>query len=330
MSRDQYFPFGISTLIASSIWLIASPVMAAEPLVALPPRTIPYEQNGAAGLPDHPGGAFSTLSGSATATRLIGITRPSQHAELRSAVGETIIEVAVKSGDRVKAGDLLVRLDDRIQQTVVKVAQVEAGRSGALSSAMIQLRLAELQLQRATLAFQRRAGSQFEVDEKAAARDEARARVTIEQESQARARASLERALAELEQYSIRAPFDGEVVQVHQHVGTTTDRSKPVITIADRRKLNVELHLPLTEFGTVSRGSVFSVRADAPVNRTLKARVTAVSPYVNAASRTCRVELEIDNSNQQLPAGFTIRHDGSAAEKGLAEGNFGSSNSQQR
>jgi len=330
MSHSLILPRRISLLMASSLLFVATSVNADEPASSLPPRTIPYGQDFTGSRTDHSFGDGVGVPTVSSISRLVGITRPARYAELRSAVSGQIVEVIVRTGDRVKAGDVLIRLDDRIQQAVVKVAQVEAARSGSVSSAMIALQLTEQQLQRATLAFQRQAGSQFEVDEKMAARDEARARVTIEQESQQRARANLERALAELVQYSIRAPFDGEIVQVHQRVGTTTDRSEPVITVADRGKLNVELNLPLSEFGTVSPGNEFSVQADSPVNRTLTARVSAVSPYVNAASRTCRVELEIDNTAQHLPAGFTIRYGGPVADGGLAAGHAEPSRSRQR
>ncbi|MDA1016021.1 MAG: efflux RND transporter periplasmic adaptor subunit, partial [Planctomycetota bacterium] len=87
-------------------------------------------------------------------------------------------------------------------------------------------------------------------------------------------------------------------------------RSKPVVTIADRRKLHVELHLPLTEFGAVKPGSLLSLQADEPVKSSLQGRVTVVSSYVNSSSRTFRVQLEIENGNEQLPAGFTVRHSG--------------------
>jgi len=143
--------------------------------------------------------------------------------------------------------------------------------------------------------------------------------VTIEQESQARAQANLERALAELDEYTIRAPFDGDVVQVHQQPGATVDRTIPVVTIAERKSLHVQLNLPLAEFGTVTPGSEFLVQADDPVKRSLRARVRSVSPYTNSASRTFRVELEIDNSDERLPAGFTVRKEGPTVFSDVAD-----------
>ena len=297
---------------------------AGEPLTALPPRTIPrgessttrFVGSGSASRIARP--ISGTTGGSIVNTRLVGITKPSQHAELHAAVSGPILKVAVRTGDRVKAGDVLVLLDNRIAKTAVKIAEVEAARTGALLSAQIQLQLMEQQLQRSLIAFQRQAGSQFEVDEKKAARDQASAKVTIERETLARTKANLERAQAELDQYSILAPFDGEVVEVHQQAGSTVDRSKPVITIADRRKLTVELHLPLSEYGSVKRGSVLPVQAEAPVNRSLTAHVTAVSSYVNSASRTFRVHLEIENSDETLPAGFTVRQSGAPVTNDVA------------
>lgn len=301
--------------LAFSLWLVSGTATAGEPVTTLPPRTIPYGGDAVPEFSGSPMGvdhARSLRSPIGTGTRLVGIARPAQYAELRSAADAPILEVRVRTGDAVKAGEVLVRLDDRLPQSAVRVAQVAAARTGALSVASIRLQLAEQQLQRAVLALQRQAGSQFEVDEKTAARDQAQAQVTVEKESLARDRANLDRALAELSEFSIRAPFDGEVVQVHQKAGSTVDRSNPVITIANRRQLSVELHLPLTDFGAVKPGYTLTLHADAPVQCSLSARVTTVSSFVNSASRTFRVELEIDNADRQLPAGFTVRQ-GSAA-----------------
>lgn len=158
MSRAMIAVF---SLVAVGGWFITLGVNADEPTTNLPPRTIPF------GSRVMPGRAeISQTTESEVTTRLVGIARPSRLADLRSSVSGPIIEVAVRDNDRVKAGDVLVRLDDRIQQAAVKVAQVEALRVGSLSLAQIELRLAEQQLQRVTRAFERQAGSQFEVDEK--------------------------------------------------------------------------------------------------------------------------------------------------------------------
>lgn len=307
------FPL-ISLLLAAILSSAETESFADEPVSTLPPRTIPYGQ------PVLPG--LTQIDGvrSSGSTRLVGIARPAQFAELSVSVSSPIARVEVRTGDRVKAGDVLVRLDDRIPQAALKAAQLEARRTGALMAAMARLQLAEQQLQRAVIAMQRQAGSQFEVDEKTASRDEARAQVTIEQESLAAANARLERAQAELAQYTIVAPFDGEVVQVHQKAGPLVDRSNPVLTIADRCRLNVELNLPLTEFGSVKVDSRLPLLADLPVGTPVAGRVTAVSPYINSASRTFRIELEIDNTNEQFPAGFTVRQPETELESdGLAQ-----------
>lgn len=313
MIRLQPCPSWMSVLLVLSTMLAGGNAAAEPPLGSLPRRTMSSATTAIPGLSAQAATgshARSMLAGSVATARLVGIARPGKYAALSASVGSTVVEVLVRTGDRVKAGQVLVRFDDRVPQAALKVAQAEAQRTGALSAAMVRLELAEQQLQRASLALQRRAGSQFEVDEKTAVRDQARAQVRIEQESQLRAQASLERAQAELTEYSIRAPFDGEIVQVHQQAGSRADRTSPVVTIADRRTLTVELHLPVSDFGTVSPGSLIPLRADAPVNRQLLGEVTAVSAYVNSASRTFRVELEISNADERLPAGFTVRQDG--------------------
>ena len=78
--------------------------------------------------------AVGPLAGSGTVTAS-GEIVPVQHAELNTPIGGVVAEVLVSEGDEVKAGQLLIRLEDA--QQVAAVAQAEA-----------QLRQAQIMLDR--------------------------------------------------------------------------------------------------------------------------------------------------------------------------------------
>lgn len=64
--------------------------------------------------------------------------------------------------------------------------------------------------------------------------------------------------------------------------------------------------VPISRFGELKPGDPVSVRASAPVGRVLEARVMSVSPMIDSASRSYRCLLELSNSDELLPSGFSV------------------------
>ena len=258
--------------------------------------------------PEHRPGAVGWASKSTLHARskMFGVAKPQEAATLRFLIPGTIAKRHVNEGQNVKRNDLLVSLDDRMALARLRIAETAANRSGDLEHAATQLKFGEKQLVRVEALFARNAVSELELEEQRSI--VARARAVHKSQREALALAECQFALAEEQHRSMTlfAPFDGVVTQIHQNVGASIEPSVAIISIANLRTLQVEMHTPVTLFGKIRPGDRLSLAADKPVSSTIEATVLTVSPIINSASETFRAVLEIDNRDKQLPAGFSV------------------------
>lgn len=195
-----------------------------------------------------------------------GQVKPERYATLKAQTGGQVESVLVDSGQRVKSGELLVRLamDDR-----------EARRTEAL--AVLQQRRREHE------AAQRlgQSGLQSEVRQEEVAA------------ALAAAEAVLRRVELEIAHTGITAPFDGIIDEVMVEKGDFAAVQTPVATVVDNSPLIAEAFLSQRHFDAVQPG------ADALVTlvsgQTHPGNVTTIAPRADPSSRTFRVEIEIDN-----------------------------------
>lgn len=238
-------------------------------------------------------------------SQLHGVVKPSMVADLPSLVAGLIVEVHVAEGKFVKKGTPLVTLDDRVPRARLEAATVEANLTGALDRAKVELKMADSRLGRIRQILNQGAGANFELEEAEGARDQAAATVSQQEDVLKAAEATRKLAEAQLHQYTIVAPFDGLVTQIHRKAGTV-DPTQIVVTIANLRTLEIAMHVPSRLFGNIRTGNKLSLDASAPVSAVVSANVVSVSPIIDSASQTFRCLLQIDNSQGRLPAGFTV------------------------
>ncbi|MEQ9408125.1 MAG: efflux RND transporter periplasmic adaptor subunit [Fuerstiella sp.] len=245
-----------------------------------------------------------------------GVVKPAQMAELPSLVPGTIATVHVQEGQYVTKGTPLVTLDDRVPRARLMAATVEANLTGALRRAEVQLQLAESRLSRVQKAVSKGAGAEFELLEATGARDQAEAAVAQQRDILRAAEANRQLVEAQLHQYTIAAPFDGLVTQIHRKAGAV-DPSQKVITVASFEQLEVEMHLPSDMFGSFRRGDQIRLKAGTPIAGPVSATVVSASPIIDSASDTFRCLLRIDNTKTptRLPAGFSVVLDSSDASQ---------------
>lgn len=195
-----------------------------------------------------------------------GQVKPERAATLRAQTAGQVEAVLVDTGQPVSQGEVLVRLamEDR-------KARLEKAR------ALVKQRLREYE------AAQRlgRTGLQSEVRQ-----DEAAAEL-------AAAQASLDEVQLDIDHTRITAPFDGIVDEVVVEVGDYAAVQSIVAMVVDNSPLTAEAWLSQHHFNTVRRGGEAQVTLVSGETRT--GRLTAIAPRADEASRTFRVEIEIDN-----------------------------------
>jgi RND family efflux transporter MFP subunit len=243
---------------------------------------------------------------------LPGIAEPAQRVELLAPVDGMLASIPVVEGQFVKAGEVLAKFDDGINQATVRVAEAAAGPAD-VKLAQVDLRLAEAELKRLLSVPDQRALAEVEVDRARAAVDRAEAAVDRARQSNRQAMHTLEVERQRLEQLYLKAPFDGVVIRISTQPGASLVRTVPIMTVANLSKLRVELFAELRHFDTLTPGDQYILNASAPVNDAIPARLLSREPVIDPATKTFRCVFEIENSSGRLPAGFTVLFDGQTA-----------------
>ncbi|MCR9218814.1 MAG: efflux RND transporter periplasmic adaptor subunit [Alphaproteobacteria bacterium] len=197
-----------------------------------------------------------------------------------------VAEVAVEVGDRVKEGDLLVRLAlDRLQESL-NAAQADLNRQrAALATARSQLDLSEQELARLDRLQDSPAFSQARYDDKLREVATARARVGEAQAAIAAAQAQVRLAEIDLSLGVIRAPFNGVVVEKHMVRGGYANIGEPAVTLINDEDLEIEADVPARLLSGLEAGRLVSFVLREGGDRR-DAIVRAVIPDENALTRT--------------------------------------------
>ncbi|HYD43448.1 MAG TPA: efflux RND transporter periplasmic adaptor subunit [Anaeromyxobacter sp.] len=211
-----------------------------------------------------------------------GTLKARQAAPLAMAVPGTLARIAVKRGQAVRQGALLLALDDRLAQATRR--QAEAG----VAKARAELALAEDALDRVERIRREEGASESQLITARAHRDLARAGV-------AAAEAQLEQARVNLSYQQLTAPFPGVVTRLPDGVGLTVGAGTPLLQLATTRTLVLETSLTQEEAAEVRPGDPVTVAVQASGARTEDAVITVVLPAVEAGTNRVPVEVEVPN-----------------------------------
>lgn len=229
-----------------------------------------------------------------------------QSVDLRSSVDGIIDQLYVRRGDKVRKGQLLATLHSGPERAALELARSRASMVGEIRSAEAKVDLAKKKWLRAEELLRKNFVS-------VNARDEAQAeyKLAIEQlraatENQRLAQLDVTRSEEVLAQRSIKSPVNGVVVDVLLRPGDlmSSNQKDPIMKLVEVDPLNVELVLPVSQFGKIKVGEHAAVLPEQPVGGRHAARVEIVDPVVDAASGTFGVRLRLPNPGYRIPAGI--------------------------
>ena len=188
----------------------------------------------------------------------VGSLRSRQSVTLRPEVSGRVVRIAFEDGAAVRAGQLLVQLDDTLQRA-------------ELSQAQAQLSIARANLRRNEELVAQNFVAQRVLDESRASLQVAEAQVQL--------------AEARLSRMRLVAPFAGTVGIRNVNLGDYVKDGADLVNLEDTSQLYVDFRLPERYQARVRVGQPVSVELDAVPGRTLTATVRAVDPLVEADGR---------------------------------------------
>ncbi|MEL7151869.1 MAG: efflux RND transporter periplasmic adaptor subunit [Pseudomonadota bacterium] len=245
--------------------------------------------------------ALLCLPVQAMAVDVTAVLEPLRSVELRSTVNGRVTRIVEPEGTTVAAGDVVAEVDAGVQRARVKLAEVTAGAQGSLTRAEELLNQAEFRLERITSARERGAAQSWEVESAAQAVSVAKADVTVARDELRRREAELGLELATLSEFTVRAPFDATVLNVAVDPGTIVDTATVLVEIGALDTLQASAFVPVEWARSFSGRDSVSARLE--TGQTVDARLRALDPRVDPASRTIRVLVEVPNADGALRPG---------------------------
>lgn len=232
--------------------------------------------------------ALAQAAVSAGQQQLEGTLQPLVQATLAAQIGGSVTLLAVKAGDRVRAGQLIARIDERdaqalVQRTEAGVAQAEAEWRNARTAAERSRALkAQGFVSPAAL-------DQAETQLKAA-------QAGLQQAQAARQQAGLARGFA-----AVTAPYDAVVLATQVQAGDLATPGRPVATLYKPGALRAVVQVPASLAGGARAAAQVQVllpdgRRVAPLQRQLLPGADPVSQTVE-----WRLDLPADVSASLLP-----------------------------
>ncbi len=254
--------------------------------------------------------------------------RAARDASLSTAVGGRVEKLSVQIGDRVKRGAELVRLRDVDARAAAAsagaaLAQAKARAGGAVDlEAMPDVRAARIALESARDARERMAPllAGGAVSEQDVLRGKAQERTAESQLDAARAlahaslaavdqaRAQSTQANLALSELTLRAPFDGVVVERAAREGETVAAGAILLRVVDDAQFRLEFDVPQHEAHLVALGA--SVRAEgarAADGAPLAGPVARLSAALDGETRLRRAEVDVATPAASVLAGARVR-----------------------
>ncbi len=223
-----------------------------------------------------------------------GVTAPSSRRELAFPYQGIIGQVAVKEGDRVKKGDVLMKQDDRIERKRLEAIALEADRSLVINAKQAALENKEVELRRKTELFQRKALSESEFLSAELEVKLAQAEVEVSKHEQKTKVSEKELQEVRVEYMTLLSPIDGIVEKIVQKEGEVADIDKPSIVIVKNDPMYIELKtLPTHVVQALSSGQELDVRY--PKGEWEKAKINLIVPVADARADTQTIRLEMPN-----------------------------------
>ena len=230
--------------------------------------------------------------------------------KLSATMGGRIEVLAVKEGDKVKKGQLLMKLwnDDQQAQSTLALTQVETARKRVTEACTVAAN-AEREAERQSALFQQGfvSGSR---DEQARADAQARrAGCDAAKADVAQAQARVAATRVEQSRTVLYAPFAGTVAKIVGELGEYSTPSPPgvptppAIDLIDDTCLYVRAPMDEVDAPKIAPGQSVRISFDALPKQSFAGKVKRVAPYVSAVEKQART-VDIDatlNADQTTP-----------------------------
>jgi membrane fusion protein (multidrug efflux system) len=225
--------------------------------------------------------------------------------EVKAQTTGKVVKFPKEEGDRVEAGEPVLWVEDANYQLALRQAQAAVRvAEAALERARVLESHSRRERERAESLV--RSGGITDKDLKAAqlAERDARAQAALAEAQLEQARAALATAEKHLRDTVVRAPVRGEIERKLVNPGAYVEPPTPVFRLVDNRVLELESWAPAVELAPIRAGQPVRFQVSSFPGREFRGRVAELNPAVEAATRSARVRIAVENTAGLLKAGM--------------------------
>jgi membrane fusion protein, multidrug efflux system len=230
-----------------------------------------------------PAAVVSTVNATAaswdTVFSAVGSVTAVQGVTMTAEAPGKVVHIDFDSGDRVEAAKVLVQLD--ISEETARLRALEAGEN-----------LARVNLGR--------------IESLVAQRSTAKAEYDAALAEHRQILAQMDALKAFIAKKTIRAPFSGILGIRRINLGQNLGDSDVITTLTRLDRVHVEFSLPQQQVASVLPGATVRVTTDALPGQTREGRLSAVEPLADSATRTVRMQAELENPGEVLRPGMFV------------------------
>lgn len=234
------------------------------------------------------------------------ITKPSADVTLSFVQPGRIVEVLCKEGQAVKAGQVLARLDDSLEQSQYAQILAQSQDTTQIKASQASLEQRQVDLKRLEAAAERQAATDLEVEHARLDVKIAQLSLELAQFEHRQAGLKLTEAQVRLDRMRITSPIDGNVEEVYIETGEGVNALDKVVRVVRIDPLWIDASVPILQAVGLTIGSKVTVEFPEPGPCSAQGQVISIAKVADAASQTIRVRIELPNPNGR-PAGEHVR-----------------------
>lgn len=221
---------------------------------------------------------------------LTGTLRAREQTLVRAKLAGELVELTVREGTAVRAGQHIARIDPADFEA--RVREREAQR-----------RSAEAQLEQARRTFENNRQLLEKGFISQNAFDNAQSGLQVAVANRDAALAQLAQARKALADTAVTAPMDGMVAERFAQVGEKVSPDTRIVSIVDLSRMEIEAPVPASEIARVRIGQPVSLRIEG-IEAAQTGEVLRIAPSTAAGTRSVPVYIGLDNRDPRIRAGL--------------------------
>ena len=221
---------------------------------------------------------------------LTGTLRAREQTLVRAKLAGELVELTVREGTAVRAGQRIARIDPTDFEA--RVREREAQR-----------RSAEAQLEQARRTFENNRQLLEKGFISQNAFDNAQSGLQVAVANRDAALAQLAQARKALADTAVTAPMDGMVAERFAQVGEKVSPDTRIVSIVDLSRMEIEAPVPASEIAGVRIGQPVSLRVEG-IEAVQTGEVLRIAPSTAAGTRSVPVYIGLDNRDPRIRAGL--------------------------